>query len=174
MFNRSLLPPTSGSKRPKNNLKMEAGRSCETSVIIYQSKPRHILGIFYTANRISNLATESVLTFQMQSIHVTIIIKRQVNSHTLCELRVILLLSITGILPVTMHSLFISYRYIIRNRRQTIFSMKALWSCVKTLRLVANEEMNLKLCTNSIQITVLQKSGERSLFEFRSLQTITE
>jgi hypothetical protein len=51
-----------------------------------------------------------VLTFQMQSKHVTIIIKDKYNSHALCELTVILLLSLIGILTATLHSLFISYR----------------------------------------------------------------
>jgi len=77
MFHRSLFPPTSGSKRSRYNLNMEAGRSCETSVTITNRNcaMSQKSWIFNTANRISNLVSESVLTFQMQSIHVAIIVK---------------------------------------------------------------------------------------------------
>jgi len=68
-------------------------------------------GIFNTAaNIVSNLAYKSVLTFQMQSKHVTITIKDKYNSHAHCELTVIILISLTGTVTATLHILFISYR----------------------------------------------------------------
>lgn len=146
MLHSSLLPPTSWSKRSKNNVKMEAGRFCEISVIITNRNCAisQKSWIFNTANRISNLAYKSVLTFK----HVTIIIKDKYNSHALRELTVILLLSLIGILTATLPV----YLLRVNNKsRQTTFSVTALRSCVKTLRLVSNEEINLKLCTNSIQ-----------------------